>query len=57
MENKIFSAAKPDDLRTSRIVPMVEEERFTLAGILLLGKDKIIAAAAPSFRINLIKRT
>jgi len=36
--------------------PMTGEESFTLAGILLFGKDEIIAAAVPAFRIDLINR-
>ncbi|MDR0820275.1 MAG: hypothetical protein LBN19_01960 [Endomicrobium sp.] len=46
-------------LRTSALYqkdPMTGEEGFTLAGILLFGKDEIIAAAVPAFRIDLIKR-
>ncbi|OEG69602.1 hypothetical protein ATZ36_08560 [Candidatus Endomicrobiellum trichonymphae] len=36
--------------------PMTGKEGFALAGILLFGKDEIIATAVPSFRIALIKR-
>jgi len=32
------------------------EKGFTLAGILLFGKDEVVAAAIPGFRIDLIKR-
>jgi len=36
--------------------PNTGEEGFTLAGILLFGRDEVIAAAVPGFRIDLIKR-
>jgi ATP-dependent DNA helicase RecG len=46
-------------LKTSSLYqkdPMTGEEGFTLAAILLLGKDETISTVAPAFRIDLIKR-
>ncbi|OEG69756.1 hypothetical protein ATZ36_07610 [Candidatus Endomicrobiellum trichonymphae] len=46
-------------LKTSALYPkdpLMGKEGFALAGILLFGKDEIIATAVPSFRIALIKR-
>ena len=37
--------------------PITGEKGFTLAAILLFGTDELIAAAAPAFRIDVIKRT
>ncbi|MDR1721217.1 MAG: hypothetical protein LBR09_02360 [Endomicrobium sp.] len=36
--------------------PVTGCKGFTLAGLLLFGKDEIIATAVPGFRIDLIKR-
>ena len=44
-------------LRTAALYqkdPMTREEGFTLTGILLFGKDEIIAAVVPTFRIYLV---
>ncbi|MDR3125277.1 MAG: hypothetical protein LBU10_05370 [Endomicrobium sp.] len=38
------------------ICPATGKEGFTLAGILLFGRDDVIAVAAPGFSIDLIKR-
>ncbi|MDR0723867.1 MAG: putative DNA binding domain-containing protein, partial [Endomicrobium sp.] len=48
-----------DILKTSNLYqkdPQTGQEGLTLAGILLFGKDVLISAAVPAFRIDLIKR-
>ncbi|GHT99548.1 hypothetical protein FACS1894142_7260 [Spirochaetia bacterium] len=36
--------------------PVTGQEGITLAGILLFGKDQLVAAAAPAFRVDMLKR-